>query len=397
VITVEELLTRSEQLVQELRRREAADKAWQDYGGRAPSRFASPSSDAEYVKALSEGRHGGSLDRRNPAGDRRFGEGRGGLTMALKTLAEGTAASGGYLVPIEYSAEITTLIRARAVLPRLGATVVPVKKELDLNALASGSTANFVAENAAIPTSEQTFSQSAFLRPRALACLVPISNRLLRDADNPAVDGIVRNDIAEVMSLRLDLAFLSGSGTGSEPNGILNTPGVTTGPNLGANGAAPTFDNLKDIVASARALNAPFQRPAWTFNPRLLSTLEKIKDGQQRYLADANLLTYDPTGTGGTLLGYPFATTTQVATNVTKGTSSDTTSIIFSSDWQEAYIGEEQGLVMEASAEASYTPDGGASWVSAFQNDQTLVRAIQRIDCAFRRPQFFVVTTGVRP
>ena len=199
------------------------------------------------------------------------------------------------------------------------------------------------------------------------------------------------------MSLRMDLAFLSGSGSGAEPTGILNVSGTTAGPNLGANGATPSFDNLKDIVATARSLNAPFLKPAWMFHPRLLSTLEKIKDGQNRYLADAGMLSYDPTGAGGKLLGYPFVTSTQIATNVTKGTSSDTTAIVFGSDWQEAYIGEEQGLVMEASAEASYTPDAGTTWISAFQSDQTLIRATQRVDVAFRRPQLFVVTTGVRP
>jgi len=36
------------------------------------------------------------------------------------------------------------------------------------------------------------------LKPRALAALVPVSNRLLRDADdNPSAELIVRNDLAD--------------------------------------------------------------------------------------------------------------------------------------------------------------------------------------------------------
>jgi HK97 family phage major capsid protein len=89
--------------------------------------------------------------------------------------------------------------------------------------------------------------------------LAPVSLRLLRDAaTNPSVEQVVRT------ALRLDLSFLQGSGTGGEPLGIKNMSGVTAGPSLGANGRS-SFDDLKAIPASLRALNAPFQRPGWIF------------------------------------------------------------------------------------------------------------------------------------
>lgn len=55
-----------------------------------------------------------------------------------------------------------------------------------------------------------------------------------------------------------------------------------------------------------RAAPAPFERPGWIFHPRIISTLEKLKDAQRRYLAGAGLPTFDATGGGGTLLGFPF-------------------------------------------------------------------------------------------
>ncbi len=67
------------------------------------------------------------------------------------------------------------------------------------------------------------------------------------------------------------------------------------------------------------------------------------------------------------------------------------------SDGQEAWVGEGDNLSIEASGEASYTPDGGTTWVSAFQNRQTLFRAVVRHDIALRRPQWFLTMTGVRP
>jgi HK97 family phage major capsid protein len=88
------------------------------------------------------------------------------------------------------------------------------------------------------------------------------------------------------------------------PRGVINHSGLTAAPNLGANGGTPTFDNLNDMVGGLRAVNAPFNRPGWIFNPRTLNTLENVKDGQQHYLADAGLLTFDATGGGSTLLGF---------------------------------------------------------------------------------------------
>ena len=181
--------------------------------------------------------------------------------------------------------------------------------------VSTGATAYYTAENAAIPVSEQTFAEAALLAPKELTALVPVSNRLLRDADDPNIETIIREDLAEVLALRADLAFLKGTGTG-EPRGIVNTPGVTAGPDMGAAGGTPTFGQLKEIPAALRAINAPFRSPGWIFHPRLLSTLEQYLTMDGLFVADqSGLLAFDETGGGGTLCGFPFATTTQLPIN----------------------------------------------------------------------------------
>jgi HK97 family phage major capsid protein len=322
-----------------------------------------------------------------------------GLARHLKALAEGTGPSGGFLVPQEISDEILTQVRARVAVTQMRVTTIGVRKELLLNSASTGATAAYVAENAVIPVSEQTFSQATFLRPKTLAALVPVSNRLLRDAvENPDLEQFLIRDISEVIALRADLAFLQGSGTGNEPLGIKNMTGLTPAPNLGGSGAAPTWDNLKDMVANIRATNAPFANPGWIFHPRALNTLEKLKDSTGHYLADAGLLTFDRTGASGTLLGYRFVTSGQIPINLTAGSNNDASYIVFGSDWDECILGEEtEGVVMDTSAEASYTTDAGATWNSAYQQMQTLFRAFLAHDIGLRRPAFFSVMTGVRP
>jgi HK97 family phage major capsid protein len=102
------------------------------------------------------------------------------------------------------------------------------------------------------------------------------------------------------------------------------------------------------------------------------------------------------TGVSGRLLGYPFRTSSQIPINVTVGTSTDTSEIYFSSDWNELWIGEERTLSIDASSEASYSSDG-TTWNSAYQQRQTVFRAEWMVDLAPRRPQLFTVMTGVRP
>ena len=116
-------------------------------------------------------------------------------------------------------------------------------------------------------------------------------------------------------------------------------------------------------------------RPGWIFHPTVLSTLDQLKIAQNdsRYLSsDAALLTFNEIGGGGSLLGMSFLTTTQIPEN----------EIYFSSDWGEAWVAENESLVIEASSEASYWD--GAAWVSAFQNRQTLFRAVVCHDIGLR-------------
>lgn len=366
---------------------------------REPSSFAGPGATVEAIEELAArgaSRSAGGRVAENRSLGRRTSSGLAGAMS--KAMAEGTGSAGGFLVASEVSADVMRGLRARSAIYRLGPTVVPVKKELAVTSISTGASAAYTLENANIAPSEMTLAQAPLLVPRELAALVPVSNRLLRDAiEEPRLDQVLRDDLSEIMALRADLAFIQGTGTGAEPLGVRNTAGLTPAPNLGPNGRAPTFDDLKDMLAALRSANAPFAKPGWVFNPRTINTLEKLKDSTGRYLADAGLLTFDATGGGGTLLGLPFVASTQVPVNITRGTSTDASFIVLGTDWQEAWLGENLGLTIQTSSEASYTPDGGATWVSSFQARQTLFRALVNHDFALRRPNLFSVLEGVRP
>jgi HK97 family phage major capsid protein len=360
---------------------------------RLGSRYLGPDADASLVEHVAKG--GSIRSTKSPV---RGNKGAGSLAYAVKALAEGTGSSGGYLVVPQLAAELTPLLRARTAVLALGATVQPVAAELDVAGLSSGASAFWVAENAAIPTSEETFDFAAVLRPKPLAALIPVSNRLLRDAAvTPSLDQALRTDLSQVIALRADLAFLRGTGSGGEPAGLLTFAGTTPAPDLGVDGADPTYDNLMDMIGGLRNVNAPMLSPGWIFSPKLITVLQKMKTSTGQYLSsDPNLLRFDPTGGGGFLLGLPFRTTSQIPANLHVGTSTDCSEIYLSSDWSEYWVGQNADLRIEVSNEASYTSDGGTTWISAFQNDQSLFRSIIWLDGAPRRPQLFSILSGVR-
>lgn len=131
--------------------------------------------------------------------DRRTGGVESG--RLAKALAEATGSAGGFLVPQDVADEVFRMVRAQSAVMSLGPRIVGVRKELVVNSVASGATASYVLENAATPVSELTFAQQVILRPKELATMVPVSNRMLRDAvETPAVEELIRQELAEIMA-----------------------------------------------------------------------------------------------------------------------------------------------------------------------------------------------------
>ena len=86
----------------------------------------------------------------------------------------------------------------------------------------------------------------------------------------------------------------------------------------------------------------------------------------------------------------------QIPENVVRGTSNNATYLVLGSDWAtESFLGVSLDLEIDVSQEASYTPDGGVSYVSAYQADESLLRALWWCDWVIRRPRLWTVLSGI--
>lgn len=300
--------------------------------------------------------------------------------------------TGGVLVPTVGPADFISLLRAKLVLPTLGARVLPnlVGHRLPIPGLSSGASAAWYGESEE-PTASELKFKVRYLNPHRVACFVPVANNLLRWSA-PAVDGIIREDMAATLALKIEDGALLGSGAEDAPLGAVNDPDVgtvTLGPDANTGGRFSLRD-VPDFEIVLEEANLDIGDSAgFLFHPRVKRLLKKegvamfsgqsVDEGMPYItpaVADARI---------ADLLGYRFATTTALPTNLTKGTGTDLTYVIMAL-WNQFILGMWGGVRFRASTES-----GNSSLGSAFLKDQTWIVAETLADGLLRRPEAMVV------
>ncbi|HCA25251.1 MAG TPA: phage major capsid protein [Pseudomonas sp.] len=302
--------------------------------------------------------------------------------MALSTV---TAGAGGVLVPENMSSEVIESLRPRSVVRGLGAVSLPLNNgNMTIPRINGNTSVSYLGTETDISLTDMTFDDLKLSAKKA-AAIVPISNDLLAfSGANPRVDQMVANDLTISMGLSEDLHFLRADGTGNLPKGLRHwaLPGnVVTAP------AGVTLSDLDlflgGLMLRLEAANANMESCGWVMAPRTIRWLGSLRDGNGNKAY--------PEIEMGMLKGYPFRLTTQIPTNLGAGSNE---SEIYFADFADCYIGEEQGLIISFSQEASYK-DGAGEWVSAFQRDQTLVRVIAKHDFGPRHVESVAVGVGI--
>src|SRR5437868_4427673 len=145
--------------------------------------------------------------------------------QAKRDLSVGSAGNGGYLVSTDNQGFIE-ILRNRSVAFRMGARRLSgLQGNVTVPRQSAAATAYWLGtESTQTTESQQTFVQMA-LTPKTAGAYTEVS-RLLLLQSSPAAEGIVTDDLAQVVAIAADLAVLSGSGSGGQPTGILNSSGI---------------------------------------------------------------------------------------------------------------------------------------------------------------------------
>lgn len=310
----------------------------------------------------------------NPDVAYRIAKKAGADELVVRALGESTLAGGGAFVPQAISEDYIELLYAAAPFLAAGPRRVPVPSgNLTVPKVTAGATATWGGESSNIGKSEQTFGQRR-LDLKKLSVLTPISNELLRDS-SPALDMIVRDDLANNAAVVIDAALLRGNGSAYSPRGVYSQ--VASANKFNANGTANVANVTFDLNKAMRLIEdakVRFVRPAWFISPTVKYGLMAARDAN-------GALVWAPEMATGKLYGIPFFVTQNIPSNL--GGSTDE-SEVYLVEMSHVMVGDDpMGVQVQMSDGAAY--HDGSAVVAGFSRDESVVRLIQRIDMILRQ------------
>lgn len=309
---------------------------------------------------------GGAKEMEAPTAARILGFFNGLLNkdhVAIKTLAEGTDAEGGYLVPEEFRAEVVREQLAFGVMRRL-ARVFPMNTDtLDIPTLAARPSAYWTAENASVSTSSAEFGQVT-LSPSTLIARLPVSRQLASDSAINIVSFITEL-FAEEITRAEDKAFFTGSGSG-QPKGISQETLKTV-----AAGGVLDFDDLIELFYKLQIRHRTSRNAAFVGSKRVIAILRKVKDSNGQYIWQPSVQQGQP----DRVLGTPVFEQNDIAEDQ-----------LYFGDWAYYFIGDREQMAVET------TTEGGTAW----DRHRVEIKASTRVDGKAAITAPFAKITGIQ-
>ena len=284
-------------------------------------------------------------------------------------------SAGGFLVGTDHLADqFIEALYGRLTVASLGARIMQgLKGDIAIPKLsASVTNSAFVAEGAAPSEGAATFSQVT-MSPKTLAAYVDVSRRLTQQSD-PSVEQVLRNDIINTFARRIDDAAIEG-GAANGPSGIIAN-GSTNVVAMGTNGAAITYAKVVEMMKAVEEDNAIINSSAFLTNPKVIAALrttgKQASGVEGNFIMDANQ----------SILGTNVASSTVVPSDLTKGTGSNLSAMVYG-DFSQIMIGFWSGVDVVVD-QSSLSTSGG-----------TRLAFFQDLDVALRYPESFSVIKDI--
>jgi HK97 family phage major capsid protein len=252
-----------------------------------------------------------------------------------RDLSVGTTTAGGHLVSTDLLASnFIDLLRARMVLGGLGVTMLDgLVGNIAIPSMTAGASTYWVAEATAVTESQAAFGQVT-MTPKTVGMFTDYSRKTLLQT-TPAIEQLVRMDLASGIAQEIDRVGLAGSGSGAEPTGVINTAGIGAVAG-GTNGLAPTYAHMVSLEEAVAIANADIGNMAYVTNAKMRAQLKLTQ-----VFASTN---GTPVWMDNEVNGYGAVATNAVPSNLTKGSSSGVCSAIAFGNWSDLMIGMWGGL-----------------------------------------------------
>lgn len=246
-----------------------------------------------------------------------------------------SGAGAGYSVATEVR-DMIELLRAKMLVRQLGAQVLSgLTSSVAFPRQTGSATLYWTGENPGSDVAESNATlDQVILTPKTAQATTQYSRQLLQQSSID-VENFVRNDLTAAGALGLDAAAIAGTGSANQPRGILSTSGIGSVAG-GANGALPTYANMVALEAAVATANADVGALGYLTTTKARGILKTTP----RFTGvDTPIWTDGPDGFG-MVNGYRAGATTQVPSNLVKGTSGAVCSAIIFGNWNDLLIGE---------------------------------------------------------
>ena len=285
-----------------------------------------------------------------------------------RDLTVGSATAGGNLKGTDHLGDrFIDALRAKSIIFDIGARRMSgLVGDVAIPALNAKTTAYWVAENGA-PTEGAPTVRQITMSPKTVGCYVDLSRKLMLQSD-PSAEGIFRGDMVAQIASAIDSAAINGSGSSNQPTGILNTSGIGSVA-LGTNGAAPTWASVVNLIKEIAIDDAEVGSRAFLTSP---AGAGKLRSTAKVSGTDSKMILDDRSE----LFGYRVISSSLVPSNLTKGTGSSLSAMIFG-NFNDLVIGEWGGL------DVLFDPYTGSSTGSM------RVTAFMDLDVAVRHAESF--------
>lgn len=287
------------------------------------------------------------------------------LDVLKRNVAKSPASSGGYLVETTLlSANFIELLRDALVANELGVTFLDgLVGDISIPKQLGGANAYWLAEGGNVGADSAQFGVVS-LAPKTVGTYYYITRKMLLQASLD-VEALIRRDMAATIAGAIDKAIITGSGTGNEPTGILNTTGVSL-ISLGTNGGVPDYNKIVEMqsVVLNNKVTGTFR---YLTNPKVMGKLKTTPK-----FASTGI----PIWEGNTIDGFSASITTAVPSDLTKGTGTNLSAIIF---------GKFSDVIVGNWGTLEVLPD------REYQNGGLNISAFQDVDIAVRYPESFAV------
>lgn len=282
-----------------------------------------------------------------------------------RTLNAGTSAAD--LIPNVHRPDLfIDRLRSALVTERLGATVLDgLVGTVDIPRQTGNGTAQWVAEDGSLSETDAAFDDVT-LAPKTVGAMTSYTRRTLISA-SPAIETIVRNDLARIIASAIDHQAMVGTGASNTPTGITNAGAAEI-----AFANPPTWAKVLEFIATVAGQNADLGSLGWAMNSWAVKKFREItkvsNDGGAGFLMDQP----------GRLADYPVGVTNSLPAAATGGSPSALATVIFG-DWSSLLIGYWTGIDILLNPYET----------TAYAKGRVLVRAMRDVDVQLRHAESF--------